>query len=98
LVKRNLRFSIRGELVEPCTETLAEATALTIRDRINRAEKKELIGSNDFFVEIRMVRNEIAHEYLPEAIHDIFGKVLQLTPALLDGVERSIAYCRKYTS
>lgn len=69
----------------------------TIRDRINRAEKKELITSGDVFVEIRMIRNEIAHEYLPEAIHDIFVKVLSLTPHLLDSVERTIKYCSKYT-
>ncbi len=69
----------------------------TIRDRINRAEKKGLIISSDVFIEIRMVRNDIAHEYLPEAIHDIFGKVLSLTLHLLDGVERTIAYCKKYT-
>jgi hypothetical protein len=68
----------------------------TVRDRINRAEKKELIVSSDIFVEIRMVRNDIAHEYLPEAIHDIFGKVLLLTPRLLDGVERTMTYCKKY--
>ena len=70
----------------------------TIRDRINRAEKKELIVSSDVFIEIRIVRNDIAHEYLPEAIHDIFGKVLSLTPHLLDGVERTVRYCMKYTS
>lgn len=68
----------------------------TVRDRINRAEKKELIASADAFVEIRMVRNDIAHEYLPEALQEIFGKVLQLTPALLDGVERTKKYCAKY--
>lgn len=70
----------------------------TIRDRINRAEKKELIGSSDTFVEIRMVRNDIAHEYLPEAIQEIFVKVLELTPALLDGVARIKKYCERYTS
>ncbi len=70
----------------------------TIRDRINRAEKKELIASSDIFIEIRMVRNDIAHEYLPEAIHDIFGKVLALTPHLLEGVESTISYCQKYIS
>ena len=70
----------------------------TIRDRINRAEKKELIASSDIFVEIRIVRNDIAHEYLPEAIRDIFGKVLSLTPHLLDGVERTKKYCSKYTN
>jgi len=70
----------------------------TIRDRIKRAEKKELIASSDVFVEIRMIRNEIAHEYLPEAIHEIFGKMLVLSPHLLDSVERTMNYCRKYTS
>ena len=68
----------------------------TIRDRINRAEKKELIASSDLFVEIRMVRNEIAREYLPEAIRDIFRKVLELTPHLLEGVEKAESYCQKY--
>jgi hypothetical protein len=68
----------------------------TVRDRINRAEKKGLIASSDVFVEIRMVRNDIAHEYLPEAIHDIFGKVMTLTPHLMDGVARTMAYCQKY--
>ena len=70
----------------------------TIRDRINRAEKKELIASSDVFVEIRMVRNDIAHEYLPEAIQEIFVKVLELTPALLDGVTRVKKYCDRFTS
>jgi hypothetical protein len=68
----------------------------TIRDRINRAEKKELIVSSDVFIEILIIRNDIAHEYLPEAIHEIFERVLLLTPHLLEGVERTIAYCNKY--
>lgn len=69
----------------------------TVRDRINRAEKKELIASADVFIEIRVVRNDIAHEYLPEAIREIFGKVLSLTPHLFDAVERTVSYCEKYT-
>jgi len=68
----------------------------TVRDRINRAEKKELIVSSDVFIEIRIIRNDIAHEYLPEAIHEIFERVLLLTPYQLEGVERTIAYCDKY--
>ncbi|WP_136514291.1 hypothetical protein [Geomonas edaphica] len=68
----------------------------TVRDRINRAEKKGLIGSSDTFVEIRMVRNDIAHQYLSEAIHETFAKVLELTPALLDSVERVKVHSRKY--
>ena len=77
-------------------DELGLETQGTIRDRINRAEKKELIASSDLFVEIRMVRNEIAREYLPEAIRDIFRKVLELTPHLLEGVEKAESYCQKY--
>lgn len=68
----------------------------TIRDRINRAEKKGLIDSADTFIEIRMVRNDIAHEYLPEAIKDIFKKVFRLTPYLFDSVEKVKSYCKKF--
>ena len=59
----------------------------TVRDRINRAEKKGLIGSADDFVQIRMLRNEIAHEYKTQTILEIFERVLMLTPTLLQAVE-----------
>jgi hypothetical protein len=64
----------------------------TVRDRINRAEKWGLIESAEDFVQIRMVRNEIAHEYQSETIFDIFERVLALTPALSDAVERIWRY------
>ena len=67
----------------------------TVRDRINRAEKWDLIESAEDFVAIRIVRNDIAHEYLPEAIRDIFKKVMALTPALLKSVALTKEYCRK---
>lgn len=68
----------------------------TVRDRINRAEKKELISSADTFIEIRILRNEISHEYKSETIYVIFEKVLQLTPHLLKGAESTMAYALKY--
>lgn len=67
----------------------------TIRDRINRAEKKWLIESADMFIQIRIVRNDIAHEYHTEALKDIYKKVLELTPYLLDCTEKIRAYCKK---
>lgn len=69
----------------------------TIRDRINRAEKKELIESADIFVEIRIVRNQVAHEYIQDEIQELFEKVLEYTPHLMDSVNRVKKYCRKYT-
>lgn len=70
----------------------------TVRDRINRAEKRYVIDNAATFVEIRMLRNDIAHEYLPEAIRDIFVKVMHLTPALLASIETIRKYCAKLQS
>ena len=67
----------------------------TIRDRINRAEKKGLIESADMFIQIRIVRNDIAHEYHIETLKDIYKKVLELTQYLLDCTEKISAYCKK---
>jgi uncharacterized protein YutE (UPF0331/DUF86 family) len=58
----------------------------TVRDRINRAEKKGVVKSADEFIRIRILRNEIAHEYKPETIYDIFEHVMKLTPVLLKSV------------
>jgi len=71
-------------------------TAGTVRDRIDRAEKKGLIESADAFIEVRILRNDIAHEYLPEALREIFKKALSFTPTLLDAVGRVAAYCQRY--
>jgi len=68
----------------------------TVRDRINRAEKRGIIESTDDFVEIRMVRNEIAHEYKSETILEIFERVLTLTPSLMKAVEGIETYSAKY--
>lgn len=68
----------------------------TVRDRINRAEKKGMIGSAETFVQIRMLRNEIAQEYKTETILQIFERVLVLTPALLQAVENIKKYVRDH--
>ena len=70
----------------------------TVRDRINRAEKKELINSSEDFVQIRMLRNEIAHEYKPDTIYEIFERVLALTPILLEAVDRIHTKIKQYAS
>ena len=69
----------------------------TVRDRINRAEKKGLIEQSDTFVEIRKLRNAIAHEYQPDAPEKIFADVRVCTPSLLDSIKRTNQYVVKYT-
>lgn len=68
----------------------------TVRDRINRAEKKEIIKSAEEFVQIRLLRNEIAHEYKADTIYGIFEKVLEFTPVLLAAVDQVTAYANRY--
>ena len=70
----------------------------TVRDRINRAEKKGLIEDAQRFIEIWELRNSIAHEYQPETLNVIFTETLQATPALLDVAERVRNYCLRYSS
>ncbi|RLA24526.1 MAG: hypothetical protein DRQ62_04885 [Gammaproteobacteria bacterium] len=68
----------------------------TVRDRINRAEKKGLIDSAEQFVLIRELRNTIAHEYDPVASEQVFLHVLEFCPLLFDAVGRLKKYAEKY--
>lgn len=67
----------------------------TIRDRVYRAEKKKMIDNSETLIDIRLLRNEISHEYKSDTIHVIFEKVLHLTPLLLKNVESTVRYASK---
>jgi uncharacterized protein with HEPN domain len=68
----------------------------TARDRIQRAEKRGFINDAQSFVDIRLLRNEIAHEYLPTELQRIFRDVIQATPMVLDCVEAVLEFCERY--
>jgi len=68
----------------------------TVRDRINRAEKKGLISSAEQFIKIRELRNSISHEYSEEVMSALFAAVLDLTDVLLDSIVRVKAYVERY--
>lgn len=68
----------------------------SVRDRINSTEKKGLIVSADIFTQIRIVRNDIAHEYHTEILKDIYRKALELTPHRFDSVKRIKEYSKRY--
>jgi len=67
----------------------------TMRDRLNRAEKNELISSAEEFAEIRKLRNDIAHEYIPDEMNAIFKKVIEYSPLLDNSVTRVFKYCKE---
>lgn len=74
-----------------CLLDLEEAPE-TIRDTLNLAEKKGLISSAARFVEIRHLRNDIAHEYAGVRLPDVYRGALKHTPELLDAVARVKSY------
>ncbi len=64
-------------------------------DVLNKAEKIELVSSADKLLEIRDLRNQIAHEYLPEAIPELVPDVMELSSELEDNIQRARQFMSK---
>lgn len=57
-------------------------------DMMNKGEKMELICSGDRMIEIRDMRNQIAHEYIPEAIRDLIPEAIELAKSLFENIQQ----------
>lgn len=57
-------------------------------DMMNLAEKIGMIESADQLIEIRDMRNQIAHEYIPEAIRDLVPEVISLQEKLISNIDK----------
>ena len=68
----------------------------TIRDMLLHAEKKNLIEGAEIMFELRLFRNEIAHDYLPKSQIAIIEAFIYFTPFLINNVDRTLVYCKKY--
>ena len=66
---------------------LLREDAKTFIDRINKAEKFEMIDSAEQLKTIRDLRNEIAHEYSIEDISEIFENVLEYSGVLFEMID-----------
>lgn len=77
-------------------DTLELVNEGTLVDRINRAEKRNMIASAKEFTSLRLLRNTIVHEYEPDEYTKIFKDVLRVTPILIDAVEKTRQYCQKF--
>ena len=73
---------------------LLHETQMPLIDVLNKSEKIGLIESADNLLEIRDIRNQIAHEYLPEAIQDLITDVLEFSKQL----DFNIQKCRQFIS
>ena len=54
-----------------------------MRDFLDKAEKNSLISSADQWMQIRELRNKIAHEYTKEDFVKTFEDILKQTPFIL---------------
>lgn len=64
----------------------------TLLDRINRAEKRGLITSSEQWRAIRMLRNQIAHEYVIVDQNELFENTIENTPVLLLTIDKVVEY------
>ena len=55
-------------------------------DLLNKAEKMQIIESADQLIEIRDLRNQITHEYIPEAVTDLVPEVIENCALLLNNI------------
>jgi hypothetical protein len=56
-------------------------------DMMNNCEKMGILGSADQMIEIRDLRNQIAHEYLPDAIRELIPETMELSASLFENIE-----------
>ncbi len=68
----------------------------TVRDRLLQAEKKNIVISADEFMEIRKVRNKIAHEYEMNGLKDIFLFAFQNADLLINAINNAKEYSKKF--
>ena len=67
---------------------LREDTAPLI-DLLNRAEKLMIIVSAEELLQMRDIRNRIAHERLPEAVSELASEVVMMTTLLQKNIEQT---------
>jgi hypothetical protein len=68
----------------------------TLIDTVNNAHKRRLFDDIETIREIKDLRNAITHEYVDDALQDLFEEIMDLTPKLIRMVERTLDYTKQY--
>ena len=64
-------------------------------DLLNRAEKLMIIVSAEELLQMRDIRHQIAHEYLPEAVPELAKEVVVMTTLLQKNIEQTERFLRQ---
>lgn len=62
---------------------------------INRAAKKGLVSDADKLVQLKIYRNEIAHDYIPAHARNIFFEIREHQALLLNCISMTDNYVEK---
>ena len=68
----------------------------TLIDTVNHAHKRGLFENIDVVRQIKDLRNEIAHEYIDDALQDLFEDIVKFTPVLIEMAETTLKYIQQY--
>ena len=58
-------------------------------DMLNKAEKMNLVESSEQLIELRDLRNEITHEYLPDALTELVPEVIENCEILFENINKT---------
>lgn len=67
----------------------------TLIDVVNRAHKRGLFDDIEEIRTIKDIRNTIVHEYIEDALKEVFEEVLCYTPKLLAFMSNTLHYTQK---
>jgi len=64
----------------------------SVIDVISEAEKRGITSSAEQLTQIRLMRNQIAHEYVRAYLAPLFEKTLELSPSLIGTMQAALNY------
>lgn len=73
------------KLIRTCWMLMHESFAPFI-DLMNLCEKMRIIADANQMIAIRDMRNQIAHEYIPEALFELVPEVMDLSQHLIENI------------
>ncbi len=59
----------------------------TLRTRLLRLQRAGYVDDVDFWISARILRNKIAHAYLPEELKDIYDNIVKLGKKIIEKVQ-----------
>jgi len=75
--------------------SLLHEPSIPFIDLVNRCEKESIIPSGDNLIEIRDLRNQIAHEYLPEVLKAMVPEIFHRTTDLMGAITSTESYLQR---